>query len=200
MFITLEGLDGSGKTTVLETLKSQLPQLTDREIVITREPGGSRVAEKLRQLFLHDEAISPITESLMVASGRADHVDKVIKPAIERGAIVISDRFFDSSVAYQGGARGAGFDQVLQINLWAVQNLLPDLTFFIDTDPSVSINRIDSDPDRLESFGVELQTKARAAYNKLFAMYPERYTVFPVGMTLSEISQQIIEILREKLV
>ncbi|MDR2538317.1 MAG: dTMP kinase [Bifidobacteriaceae bacterium] len=199
MFITLEGLDGSGKTTVLETLKSQLPKLTDREIVITREPGGSPMAEKLRQLFLHDEAISPITESLMVASGRADHVDKVIKPAIERGALVISDRFFDSSVAYQGGARGAGFNQVLQINLWAVQNVMPDLTFFIDTKPSVSISRIDPDPDRLESFGLELQTKARIAYNKLFTMYPDRYIVFPVGMTLAEISQQILKILHEKL-
>lgn len=198
MFVTLEGLDGSGKTTIITHVAIELELHTDREIIITREPGGTEVAEQLRKMFLHGEAISPITESLMVAAGRADHVDKVIKPALERGAIILSDRYFDSSVAYQGFARNAGFEKVLDINLWAIQNQLPDLTFFISSDPATSLSRV-SDPDRLESFGLELQIRARQAYERLAKMYPERYRVIEAGTPIEKIPNLIVEQIVEEL-
>jgi dTMP kinase len=195
----LEGLDGSGKTTAIKSVANQLRQQVESEIVITREPGGSPVAEKIRHLVLRSDPLSPITETLLIAAGRADHVDKVIRPALSRGALVISDRFFDSSVAYQGFARGVGFEKVLELNLWGIGDLIPDLTFFIDTNPQVSTRRISKHPDRLERLGLELQLQARQGYQKLIEKFPERYRVFKPETKLSEIAAQITHTILRKL-
>jgi dTMP kinase len=192
-------LDGSGKTTVVKSVARKLNLSVKREIVITREPGGSPVAEKIRRLVLRGETISPICETLLIAASRADHVEKVIRPALSRGALVISDRFFDSSVAYHGFARGAGFEKVLDLNLWAIGDLIPDLTFFIDTHPQVSTQRIGSHPDRLERLGLELQLNARKGYQKLIEQFPERYYVFPPGAKLPDIAQRIADTILQKL-
>src|SRR5262245_56931386 len=125
MFITLEGLDGSGKTTQAKLLGARL-QADGVEVVITREPGGTPLGEQIRALVLHGDHVAPWAEAALYAAARAQHVDELVRPALERGATVICDRYVDSSVAYQGIARGLGLDRVLELNLAVVEQLMPD--------------------------------------------------------------------------
>ena len=133
MFVTFEGLDGSGKSTQAELLRARL-EADGLEVVSTREPGGTVLGEQLRDLVLHGDDVSPWAEALLYAAARAQHVDEVIRPALERGAAVICDRYLDSSVAYQGVGRELGLERVLDLNLAAVGGLLPDRTFLLALD------------------------------------------------------------------
>src|ERR671923_1285734 len=130
MFVTFEGLDGSGKTTQAELLRARL-EADGEDVVATREPGGTELGERVRDLVLHGDHVFPWAEALLYAASRAQHVEEVIRPALERGTAVICDRYVDSSVAYQGVARGLGLDRVLDLNVAAVAGLMPERTFLL---------------------------------------------------------------------
>jgi dTMP kinase len=173
VFVTFEGLDGSGKTTQLQLLGDRLVAL-GRDVVTTREPGGTELGERIRDLVLHGGHVAPWAEAALYAASRAQHVEEVIRPALERGAVVLCDRYVDSSVAYQGVARGLGLDRVLELNLAAVGGLLPDLTFLLLVDPSVAASRMPADRDRLEREDVDFHARADAGYRELAERFPER--------------------------
>jgi dTMP kinase len=191
MFVSFEGLDGSGKTTQVERLRAFL-EADGREVVTAREPGGTALGEQLRSLVLHGDEMSPWAEALLYAAARAELVAEVIEPALARGADVLVDRYLDSSVAYQGVARGLGLDEVLELNLLAVGGLLPDRTFVLAVDPDASLERVGERPDRIERAGPDFHAKAAAGYEQLAALYPERVVVLdgtlPAG-TLAELIQ-----------
>src|ERR671918_64054 len=140
MFVTFEGLDGSGKTTQARLLQKRL-DVDGLEVVATREPGGTELGEQVRDLVLHGGHVTPWAEALLYAASRAQHVEEVIRPALERGAIVICDRYIDSSIAYQGLVRGLGADQVRALNRWATGGLLPDKVFLLDFEAERGLER-----------------------------------------------------------
>jgi len=190
MFVSFEGLDGSGKTTQAELLRARL-ETDGEEVVATREPGGTELGERIRELVLHGGHVAPWAEALLYAASRAQHVDEVIRPALERGASVICDRYLDSSVAYQGGARGLGLERVLELNLAAVGGLLPDRTFLLLLDPAQVSARLRREHDRLEREGDDFHAHVDAAYRELAARFPERIVVLdgtgPAEMLAEEV-------------
>jgi dTMP kinase len=174
VFVTFEGLDGSGKTTQLE-LVAQLLRNEGREVVTTREPGGTAIGEMIRDVVLHQpEEIVPWAEAALFAAARAQLVANVIRPALDRGAAVLCDRYIDSSLAYQGIARGLGVDPVLQLNLHATQGLLPDRTFFLAVDPQESRRRGGQERDRIEREDDAFVARVDEAYRQLVELFPER--------------------------
>src|SRR5919199_943340 len=148
VFITFEGLDGSGKTTQTELLAQALRD-TGREVVTTREPGGTPLGEQVREVLLRGDDASPWAEAALFAAARAELVERIIGPALDRGAIVVCDRYLDSSLAYQGIARGLGVDRVLELNLPAIRGRLPDRTYLLLVDPDESARRVGGETDRI---------------------------------------------------
>ena len=197
MFITFEGADRSGKSTQAELLRDALAA-DGRDVVLTREPGGTEIGERVRELVLNGPPMAPRTEATLFAAARAEHVEVVIRPALERGAIVIADRYIDSSLAYQGIARGVGLDDVLELNLRAVGGLLPDRTVLLLVDPEVAAARAGA-PDRLEREGPELQRRVAAAYRELADRFPERMVVFDGARDQDELAREIHERIRRDL-
>ena len=174
MFVTFEGLDGSGKTTQLE-LVARLLRDEGRDVVTTREPGGTAIGEMIRDVVLHQpEEIVPWAEAALFAAARAQLVANVIRPALDRGAAVLCDRYIDSSLAYQGIARGLGLDPVLQLNLHATNGLLPDRTFFLAVEPQESRRRSGQERDRIEREDDEFVARVDDAYRQLVELFPER--------------------------
>jgi dTMP kinase len=171
VFITFEGIDRSGKTTQAKLLAKALGD----EALLVREPGGTPAAERIRDLVKDpDVELSPIAETLLFGAARAGLIEQVIRPALEEGRTVISDRYVDSTVAYQGGARGLGIDRVERLNEWITGGLWPDVTFLLDLPPAVARERSVED-DRFEREGEALQRAVEAAYEELAARHPERY-------------------------
>ena len=195
MFVTFEGLDGSGKSTQAELLRQRL-SADGVDVVATREPGGTELGEKLRDLVLHGGDVSPWTEALMYVAARAQLVDQVIRPALERGASVICDRYVDSSLAYQGVARGLGLDRVLELNLAAVGGLLPDRTFLLELDPSEVPSRIRRHYDRLEREGDDFRGRAAAGYRELAERFPDRIVVLDASRPPEELAEEVYGALR----
>jgi dTMP kinase len=195
MFITFEGLDGSGKSTQAELLRSRL-EADGLEVVSTREPGGTELGEKIRDLVLHGGDVTPWAEALLYAAARAQHVDVVIRPALERGASVICDRYLDSSVAYQGVGRELGLDRVLDLNLAAVGGLLPDLTFLLALDVAEIGSRLDREHDRLERESEDFHARAAAGYRELAAKFPERIVVLDATRPADELAEEVYGALR----
>jgi len=173
MFLTFEGVDGCGKTTQVELLQAYL-EAQGRRVVATREPGGTPLGELLRDLVLRGGKASPWAEAALFAAARAELVADVIEPALASGAIVICDRYIDSSLAYQGVARGLGIEKVMQLNLHAIGGLMPDLTFLLLVDSDLSERRIGEDRDRIESENVEFRHRVDAGFRQLAEMYPRR--------------------------
>ena len=197
MFITFEGADRSGKSTQAELLRDALAA-DGRDVVLTREPGGTEIGERIRELLLDGPPMAPRTEATLFAAARAEHVETVIRPSLARGAIVIADRYIDSSLAYQGIARGVGLDDVLELNLRAVGGLLPDCTVLLLVDPEIAAARAGA-PDRLEREGPELQRRVAAAYRELADRFPERMVVFDGARDQDELAREIHERIRRDL-
>jgi len=196
MFITFEGADGSGKSTQAELLRAALAA-EGRDVVLTREPGGTEVGERIRGLLLDGPGMTPWAEAALFAASRAQHVEQVIRPALARGADVVCDRYVDSSLAYQGIARGLGVDEVLELNFVATRGLLPDVTFVLLLDPSVARSRW-TDADRLEREGEELQVKVDAAYRELAERFPERIVAVDASGAPDEIAREVHDRLRDR--
>jgi dTMP kinase len=190
VFITFEGLDGSGKSTQLQLLAGRFTAL-GRDVVWTREPGGTELGEQIRDLVLHGGDVAPWAEAALYAASRAQHVEEVIRPALERGAVVLCDRYVDSSVAYQGVARGLGLERVLELNLAAVGGLLPDLTFLLLVDPAVAASRMTPDRDRLEREDTGFHERADAGYRTLAKRFPERIVTIDGALPEDEVARQI---------
>jgi dTMP kinase len=183
MFVTFEGVDGSGKSTQARLLAEWLRD-DGREVVLTREPGGTPLGEEIRGLLLNGKDVAPWAEAALFAAARAQLVDEVIQPALARGADVVADRYLDSSLAYQGLARGLGVERVLELNLLATSGLLPDRTFLILVPPGEAAARRREEPDRIEREGTGFAEEVDRAYREVARMFAQRVTL--VDGTLSE--------------
>jgi dTMP kinase len=196
MFVSFEGADGSGKSTQAQRLRDTLAA-EGREVVLTREPGGTELGERARELVLNGPHMGAWAEAALYASSRAQHVEEVIRPALDRGAVVVCDRYIDSSLAYQGVGRGLGVDAVLELNLAVTGGLLPDVTFLLLIDPDVASGRYDKS-DRLEREGAALQVAVDAAYRELATRFPERIVTVDADRPPAEIGNEIREQLRQR--
>ena len=190
MFVTFEGIDGSGKTTQARLL-AERPEREGVDVVLTREPGGTPLGEAVRDLVLHGEHVAPWAEVALYAAARAQHVDQVIRPALERGAMVVCDRYVDSSAAYQGGARRLGVDTVLELNLTVVGGLMPDRTVLVEISPETAAARVGGTGDRIERDGVALWARAAEAYRDLAARDRRRYVVVDGTRLVDELAEEI---------
>ena len=194
VFITLEGGDGSGKTTQAELLRAWLSG-QGRTVLRTREPGGTEVGLEIREIVLHHRGdISPRAEALLYAADRAHHVATVVRPALERGEVVIQDRYIDSSVAYQGVGRVLDPEAVRGLSEWATEGLAPDLTILLDLDADAARGRLDEARtryDRLESEASEFHDRVRTAYLALAEAEPGRFLVVDAARPVDEIAGDI---------
>src|SRR6185295_5678379 len=198
MFVTFEGLDGSGTTTQSELLRQHLER-AGREVVLTREPGGTELGERVREIVLGDTKISPWAEAALFAAARAELVSEVIQPALERGADVICDRYLDSSLAYQGVARGLGVDRVLELNLPAIRGQLPDHTFLLELDAEEAAKRVGKDGDRIEREDAEFRQRVADAYRLLAETFPQRIEAVDGSRPSDQIAKEIFERVRASL-
>jgi dTMP kinase len=192
MFVTFEGLDGSGKTTQLELLRRHLEK-AGRDVVVTREPGGTELGERIRELLLHGPDMTAWAEATLFAAARAELVERVIAPARERGADVLCDRYVDSSLAYQGIARGLGVEPVLELNLAAVQGVMPDRTFLLLVNPVHAAERTGKDRDRIEREDAGFRARVDAAYRELAERFPERIVTIDAAGSPEEVAHLVRE-------
>ncbi|MCQ2551184.1 MAG: dTMP kinase [Clostridia bacterium] len=201
MFISIEGPDGAGKSTQINNIKKFLE---DRNIpyILTREPGGTKISEKIRDIILDKENVEMnyVTEALLYAASRAQHVSQVIKPALEEGKVVICDRFIDSSFAYQGYARGLG-DTVWDVNRAAVDGCMPDVTFVFNLNPEVGLGRVKTrgEEDRLELEKMAFHRKVYEGYLDLEKKYPDRIVPIDASKSIEDIKKDIYLVLEERI-
>jgi dTMP kinase len=204
MFITIEGPEGSGKTTAVNAAVKKLEEL-GYQIVRTREPGGTPIAEQIRNVIL-DKAntnMDPRTEALLYAASRRQHLVEKVWPALKEGKIVVCDRFLDSSLAYQGGARHLGIDNVLNVNLFATENTYPDLTLLFDIEPELGLQRIASNAsrevNRLDLEKLEFHKEVRNTFLSLAERYPDRFVIIDASLTKEEVAQNTLNAILNRL-
>jgi dTMP kinase len=195
VFVTFEGLDGSGKTTQVELLRAALER-DGRDVVATREPGGTELGEEIRRLLLHGSDLSPWAEAALFAAARAELVSRVIRPALDRGADVLCDRYVDSSLAYQGIARGLGVQRVLDLNAAAVDGLLPERTFVLLLEPGDVAARLGTDLDRIEREDEGFRDRVADAYGELVQLFPDRIVAIDGTLPAEEIAALVYERVR----
>lgn len=204
-FITFEGPDGAGKTTVLEKLIEKIKEQVTCEILVTREPGGSKIAEAIREIILDPEntEMDDRTEALLYAAARSQHMAEVVFPTLEAGKLVFSDRFVDSSLAYQGMGRNLGIDKVAEINQFATDGLNPDLTLFLDIKPEDGLARIakvrPDKEDRLEKEKLSFHKKVYTGYQEIVKKYPERIKVVDASQDVDYVVADCLTILKQQL-
>lgn len=195
LFITIEGPDGAGKSTQIELLKEYFKN-KGKDIIITREPGGTLISEKIRDIILDNKNIemADTTEALLYAASRAQHVAEKIIPALERGQVVICDRFVHSSLIYQGMARGLGIEEVKKINDFAIRGIMPNITLFFDISPEISLKRKNEmgKKDRLENENIEFHIKVYEGYKKLIEKYPDEFTIIDATKSVEETHEDIV--------
>ncbi|MDY3904343.1 MAG: dTMP kinase [Candidatus Enteromonas sp.] len=201
-FITFEGGEGSGKSTVMKDVATRLTK-EGYKLVLTREPGGTPIAEEIRNVILDKDntKMDPRTEALLYAASRRQHLVEKIWPALERGEIVLCDRYLDSSLAYQGGARGLGVDEVLSINMFATEGEYPDLTLLFDLEPEEGLKRIEKNKgrevNRLDLEKLEFHKKVRDNFHALAKKYSTRYVVIDASKSLNEVEDEVYKIIKE---
>ena len=204
MFITLEGPEGSGKTTAVDYAVKALEE-KGYQIVRTREPGGTPISEQIRNVIL-DKAntkMDPRTEALLYAASRRQHLVEKVWPAIKEGKIVICDRYLDSSLAYQGGARGLGVDNILNVNLFATENTFPDLTLLFDIKPEEGLKRIaanaNREVNRLDLEKIEFHNKVRETFLDLAKRYPDRFVIIDASRSREEVAKATLDAILSRL-
>lgn len=204
MFITLEGPEGSGKTTAVEAAVKAL-EAKGYQIVRTREPGGTPIAEQIRNVILDKENtnMDPRTEALLYAASRRQHLVEKVWPALKEGKIVICDRYLDSSLAYQGGARGLGVDNILNVNMFATENTFPDLTLLFDITPEEGLKRISANANRevnrLDLEKLEFHHQVRNTFLELAKRYKERFVIIDASKSREEVAKATLEAILSKL-
>lgn len=201
IFISFEGPDGAGKTTALEKLLPLLKERTDKEVVLSREPGGSIIAEKIRKIILdiHDEEMDPRTEALLYAAARRQHLVDAVLPALDEGKVMLSDRFVDSSIAYQGGGRQIGTKEVTEINDFAIDGHLPDLTIYFDVTPDVGLSRIRKDHegamDRLEKEALSFHQRVYDSYMEIVKKNPDRIKTIDAAQPVEKVVADALDVI-----
>ena len=204
MFITIEGPEGSGKTTAVDTAVKELEKM-GYQIVRTREPGGTPIAEQIRNVILdkNNTAMDQRTEALLYAASRRQHLVEKVWPALKQGKIVICDRYLDSSLAYQGGARGLGVDSILQVNSFATEGTFPDLTLLFDIKPEIGLARIaansNREVNRLDLEKIDFHNKVRNTFLELAKRYPERYVVIDASQSREEVAKKTLEVMLSRI-
>jgi dTMP kinase len=191
LFICFEGGDGAGKSTQVRLLTDELER-RGRDVLVTRQPGGTPLGAQIREVLLHGDHVSPRAEALLFAADKAHHVDELIRPALAAGKVVITDRYTDSSIAYQGAGRDLGSDEIRELQQWAVAGVLPDLTIVLDVSPQVGRARRGDVHDRLESEADDFHAAVRQGFLDLAAREPDRYVVVDAGLPADEIHRQVL--------
>lgn len=206
LFITVEGPDGAGKSTLIQRLEKKLLEELTVPLVRTREPGGSEIAEKIREVILDPKntAMDDRTEALLYAASRRQHIMEKIKPSLAEGKVVLCDRFVDSSIAYQGAGRGIGVEEVATLNRFATEDLTPDITLYLDVDAQVGLNRIASknsnrEKDRLELEAISFHNRVRNAYKVLLKKHPERIQLIDASQNADDVFNDAWKIVQEKI-
>ena len=197
MLVTFEGVDGSGKSTQTELLRDWLRE-EGREVVTTREPGGTALGERVRELLLDGEGMAPWTEAALFAAARAELVERVIGPALAEGADVICDRYLDSSLAYQGVARGLGVERVLAFNVEPIRGILPDVTFLLLVDVDEARKRSPSARDRIEREGEAFLSLVDNGYRQLAGLFPQRIVTIDASKPVHDIAEEVREHVRQR--
>jgi len=195
LFIAFEGGDGAGKSTQVALLREAL-ETAGRTVTVTRQPGGTDLGRAIRDLVLHGAHVAPRAEALLFAADKAHHVDQLIKPALDRGEVVLTDRYTDSSVAYQGAGRDLGAQEIHDLNMWAVDDLVPDLTVVVDVSAAEGRRRRGDVHDRLEAEEDAFHDAIRAHYLAMAQGNPQRYVVVDGTLGPDEIHAQVVERLR----
>lgn len=197
LFITFEGPDGCGKTTQMKLLAEYFEK-KGKEVVLTREPGGKGLGEKVREILLnYDGEVSDRCESFLFLADRAQNIDIIVNPAVKEGKIVLCDRHIDSTVAYQGYGRGLNIDRINMLNTLATNGKKPDLTLVFDVDVETSMKRVGKEKDRMESAGIDFHNRVRKGYLELAKQEPKRIKVLDATKSIEEIHKDVINILAE---
>ncbi|TYR78334.1 dTMP kinase [Priestia megaterium] len=204
-FITFEGPEGAGKTTIIQMIEQQL-KAEGHDILLTREPGGIRIAEQIREVILNpsNKEMDGRTEALLYAAARRQHLVEKVVPALDSGKIVLCDRFIDSSLAYQGCARGLGIEEIFSINQFAIDNMMPNLTFYFDIDPKLGLERISKgrthEINRLDLEKLDFHYKVREGYQQLLKKFPNRIQRIDANQPIEDVYKDVYTYLHSFLI